>query len=74
MSPTITTMRQIIRYGLLLAGASALAACSGGASTTTNPDLTATTQAAVYTGPPPASADVQAFEANLWVNISGSNR
>ena len=67
-------MRYFIRYGLLLAGAGVLAACSGGASTQQNPNLTAATQAAVYTGPPPASADVQAFEANLWVNISGSNR
>ena len=74
MSPTITTMRLSIYYGLLLAGASVLAACSGGAATTTNPNLSATAQAAVYTGPPPATADVQAFEANLWVNISGSNR
>ena len=67
-------MRLSIYYGLLLAGASVLAACSGGAATTTNPNLSATAQAAVYTGPPPASADVQAFEANLWVNISGTNR
>jgi hypothetical protein len=67
-------MRQTIRYGLLLLGASVLAACSGGAATTQSPNLTATAQAAIYTGPPPASADVQAFEANLWVNISGSNR
>lgn len=74
MSPTITTMPRIIRYGLLLAGASVLAACSGGAATTQNPNLTATAQTSVYTGPPPASADVQAFESNLWVNISGSNR
>ncbi len=51
-----------------------LAACSGGAPTTQNPNLQATTQVATYTGPAPGSADVQAFESNLWVNISPSNR
>lgn len=74
MSPTITTMRQIICYGLLLTGASVLAACSGGAATTQNPNLTATAQAAVYTGPPPANAQVQAFEANVWVNVTPAGR
>jgi hypothetical protein len=51
-----------------------LAACNGGESTTQNPNLQATSQVATYNGPAPASADVQAFEANLWVNISPSNR
>ena len=27
-----------------------------------------------YTGPAPATADVQAFEVNLWNNIRGQNR
>ncbi len=67
-------MRNAIRYGLLLAGASALAACSGGAATTQNPNLTATAQAAVYSGPPPANAEVQAFESNVWVNVSPAAR
>ena len=51
-----------------------LAACSGGAPTTQNPNLQASAQVATYTGPAPGSADVQAFESNLWVNISPSNR
>src|SRR5579862_2464002 len=60
----------------LLLGLSALllGACSGGAPTTANPNIQAATQAVLYNGPAPNSADVQAFEANLWVNISGSNR
>jgi hypothetical protein len=57
-----------------LAAVLLLAACSGGAPTTQNPNLQASAQAATYTGPAPASADVQAFESNLWVNISPSNR
>src|SRR5450631_818546 len=51
-----------------------LGACSGGAPTTQNPNLQAAAQVATYTGPAPGSADVQAFEANLWVNVSPSNR
>ena len=56
-----------------LALAALLTACTGGAPTTANPVTTAATTQS-YTGPAPGNADVQAFEANLWVNISGSNR
>jgi hypothetical protein len=59
---------------LLSASALLLGACSGGAPTTANPNIQATSQAATYNGPAPQSADVQAFEANLWVNISPSSR
>ncbi len=51
-----------------------LAACSGGAPTTPNPNVAATAAAAVYTGPAPASADVEAFKVNLWQNINMSSR
>jgi hypothetical protein len=51
-----------------------LGACSGGAPTTQSPNLQATAQIDTYSGPPPGSADVQAFETNLWVNISPSSR
>ena len=48
-----------------------LAACSGGAPTTAEPEPHRHRgRPSVYTGPAPQSADVQAFEANLWVNIS----
>ncbi|HTT01356.1 MAG TPA: LamG domain-containing protein [Steroidobacteraceae bacterium] len=56
-----------------LALAAALAACTGGAPTTTNP-VTSVPTGQSYTGPAPSTADVQAFEVNLWVNINPSNR
>jgi hypothetical protein len=61
---------------LALAGSLALAACSGGGAPTTANALSApaTSSAAAYTGPAPATADVQAFELNLWQNIRGQNR
>jgi len=61
--------------GLLAAMAALLlGACSGGAPTTQSPNLQAAAQVDTYSGPPPASADVQAFETNLWVNISPTSR
>ena len=68
-------MKPVTLPGLATAlAALLLAACSGGAPTTQNPNLQASAQVATYTGPAPGSADVQAFESNLWVNISPSNR
>jgi cytochrome c553 len=59
---------------LLAVTAALLGACSGGAPTTANPNVQASAQASVYNGPAPESADVQAFETNLWVNISPTTR
>src|SRR3984885_13134022 len=56
-----------------LAGLCALAACSGGAPTTANPN-TQVAAAPTYNGPAPANADVQAFMVNLWSNITATNR
>jgi hypothetical protein len=56
---------------VLIAGA--LSACSGGAATTANPPTTGQT-VSTYNGPAPTSSDVQAFEVNLWQNITPSNR
>ncbi len=62
--------------GLLTVAASfALTACGGGgAATTATPASAPTSSANAYTGPAPATADVQAFEVNLWNNIRGQNR
>ncbi len=60
---------------LVFAGLSALAiaACGGGAATTDNP-ITNVTPPSTYNGPPPATADVQAFKLNVWDNLQGTNR
>jgi hypothetical protein len=55
---------------------SALAGCSGGGSgaeTQSNPPPPST-PGSTYNGPPPATADVQAFKLNLWDNIQANNR
>ncbi len=50
-----------------------LSACGGGAQTVDNP-VTGVTPPATYSGPPPQTADVQAFKLNVWDNIQQSNR
>jgi hypothetical protein len=62
---------------LTLAGSLALSACGGGAPTTANAVIggtSGTSGVQAYTGPAPATADVQAFEVNFWNNIRGQNR
>jgi hypothetical protein len=61
------------RASLLALVALALAGCSGGAPTTTNGAAQGVAVAS-YTGPAPATADVQAFKVNLWQNINSANR
>jgi hypothetical protein len=52
-----------------------LSACGGGGSgNSALPTVAPTSSVDAYTGPPPATADVQAFETNLWNNIRGQNR
>ncbi len=51
-----------------------LSACGGGAETTTNQPAGNTTSTNNYTGPAPATADVQAFKLNVWDNLSPTNR
>lgn len=50
-----------------------LAGCGSGAPTQENP-VTTPPNAPTYNGPPPATADVQAFRINLWENIKATNR
>ncbi len=56
----------------------ALAGCGAGsgAAVSENPITTAsiTPTAFTYTGPPPASADVQRFKTNVWDNLQPDNR
>jgi len=52
-----------------------LSACGGGGSGNSALPVGAPTSSVdAYTGPAPATADVQAFEVNLWNNIRGQNR
>lgn len=54
--------------GLILSG------CSGGASTTPNPVTSGPDAGPSYTGPAPATDDVQSFRINFWENVRGDNR
>lgn len=56
---------------LLLA---ALAGCGGGAETVQNPLPTGSASPSSYSGPAPATADVQAFKVNVWDNLKAVNR
>jgi hypothetical protein len=62
-----------LRALLVGAGALVLGACGGGAETTQNP-VTSGGTAPTYTGPAPATADVQSFKINVWDNLKASNR
>ncbi|MET0533990.1 MAG: LamG domain-containing protein [Steroidobacter sp.] len=55
-------------------GAFGLAGCGGGASTSTNPNTAPPTAGPNYTGPAPATSDIQAFRVNFWENIRGADR
>ena len=64
------TIGKSIFKGITIAGAVALAACSGGSGADVQQNVQAAAPpAAVYNGPPPATADVQAFKLALWDNI-----
>jgi hypothetical protein len=59
--------------GLLLAAA--LAGCGpSGPATQVNQPTGSSANATAYTGPAPGSADVQAFEVNLWNNVRSQDR
>ncbi|MGH8238274.1 MAG: LamG domain-containing protein, partial [Steroidobacteraceae bacterium] len=60
--------------GLALLAAVVLSGCGGGASTTENPLTTGPTAGPNYSGPAPATADIQAFRINFWENVRGTNR
>src|SRR5271170_6629294 len=60
---------------LALAASVALSACGGGGAPTEAAAASApTSTAASYTGPAPATADVQAFAVNFWANVRVQNR
>lgn len=65
-----TRLRTGFLFGLI---ALSLTACGGGAKTEANPDLNRG-PTSTYTGPAPATADIQAFRVNLWDPLRGNNR
>jgi hypothetical protein len=73
MSLTRITLSRIATVAVLAASA-ALTACSGGAPTTATAATAPTSSANAYTGPAPATADVQAFAVNFWANVRVQNR
>jgi hypothetical protein len=63
-------MSRALAFGAL---ALLLAGCGGGAKTEQNP-VTSGGTAATYSGPAPATADVQSFKINVWDNLKAVNR
>jgi hypothetical protein len=59
---------------VFILGALGLAGCSGGAGTEQNPVTTGPSAGPTYSGPTPATADIQAFRVNFWENIRGADR
>jgi Concanavalin A-like lectin/glucanases superfamily len=64
-----SALSRVLASGLLVV----LGACGGGADTVPNPAGPGGAPA-TYTGPPPATADVQAFKINVWDNLKATNR
>ncbi len=58
---------------LALVAAFAIAGCSSGADTQENP-VTSVAPTPDYTGPAPATADVQSFKIELWDHVRANNR
>lgn len=63
----------LLNAAIILALAFVLSACGGGASTEINP-VTSNTVTGTYSGPAPATSDVQAFRLNVWNNLKAGNR
>src|ERR1043165_4599375 len=59
---------------IALLAVAVLSGCGGGAATTENPVTTPPTSGPTYSGPPPATADIQAFRINFWETVRGTNR
>ncbi len=73
-------MKRVFNTGLFrfaavaLLGAIALGGCSSGADTEQNPVTSGPGSGPTYSGPPPATDDIQSFCIEFWENVRGSNR
>lgn len=63
--------RGLIALAVLLL---ALSGCDGGMDTVANPGGGGNNAVGAYTGPAPATSDVQAFKLNVWDNLVATNR
>ena len=64
-----------LRLSVIAAALLTLSACGGGAPTAENPVTSpGTANSNTYSGPPPATADIQAFKLNLWDNLQSDDR
>jgi cytochrome c553 len=71
----IHTFPRALRYAAAaMLAAVVLAGCGGGASTEENPVRSGPDAGPSYTGPTPATADIQAFRIEFWENVRGANR
>ena len=68
----ITTLRLAGLFAFVSIGVTACG--GGGAPTTQSPTTAPTSSANAYTGPAPATADVQAFSVNFWANVRVQSR
>jgi mono/diheme cytochrome c family protein len=67
---TIHPFRTVLRTLAVLAVTLVLGACGGGAETTSKSAPTNTAVVSNYTGPAPATADVQSFKLNVWDKLT----
>src|SRR5436305_467721 len=74
---SILLVTRALKAASALALATLLAACAGGSNgpaTVVQQQTTNNNTANSYTGPPASTADVTAFQINLWQNIRVQNR
>ncbi len=65
---------RVITGAVVTFAALVLAGCGGGGAEVQENPITTTPPVSDYTGPPPATADVQAFKLNVWDNWRSNNR
>jgi cytochrome c553 len=69
-----TTIRAWTLRAAALAAVLLLAGCGGGGAKTVENPVTSGGTPAAYSGPPPGTADIQAFKINVWDNLRATNR
>jgi hypothetical protein len=71
--PSVASPAPVVRILASCGLLALLAGCGGGAKTVENP-VTSGGEPPAYSGPPPATADVQSFKVNVWDNLKADNR